>query len=75
MYSDLSLIRKHHVKLSLDDDESELIDAFVRFDGRPKAVLLRELMLEHARLVLTGQADLAPRIAANEGVRKALQTA
>lgn len=75
MYGDLSLIRKHTTKISLNDDEDDLVEAVVRYDGRPKAVLVRELLLEHARLVLAGQADLAPRAVANEGQGRVLQSA
>ena len=50
MYSDPALIREHVVKLRLNDNEQALIDAWVRYTGQQKAVLLREMLLEQARL-------------------------
>lgn len=52
MYSDPSLIRDHVVKLRLNDSEAKLVDAIVEYTGQQKAALLRELLLEQARLVL-----------------------
>lgn len=50
MYSDPSLIREHVVKLRLNENEADLIDAWVKYTGQQKAVLLREMLLEQARL-------------------------
>jgi hypothetical protein len=50
MYADPSLIRDHVVKLRLNDQEAELINAWVNYTGQQKAVLLREMLLEQARL-------------------------
>lgn len=52
MYSDPSLIRKHTVKLSFNDNESALIDAYVRYTGEEKAAFLRALILDRASEVL-----------------------
>ena len=49
-YTDPSLIREHVVKLRLNDREAKLIDAWVEYTGQQKAVLLREMLLEQARL-------------------------
>lgn len=54
MYTDPSLIRDHVVKLRLNENEARLIDAIVDYTGQQKAALLRELLLEQARLVLAG---------------------
>lgn len=72
MYADPSLIREHVVKLRLNDNEAELLDAVVNYTGQQKAPLLRELLLEHARLVLAGDANLAPSGANAEGPQMAL---
>ena len=66
MYSDPALIREHIIKIRLNDIEANLIDSLVHYTGQQKAPLLRELLLEQARLVLTGDADLARSEAANE---------
>lgn len=50
MYTDPSLIRDHVVKIRLNDPEAELIDAWVKYTGQQKAALLREMLLEQARL-------------------------
>jgi hypothetical protein len=52
MYADPSLIRKHAVKLSLNDVENELIQAWVNYHGGEKAAFIRDLVLEQARLDL-----------------------
>lgn len=67
MYADPSLIREHVVKLRLNDTEQELIDALVNYTGQQKAPLLRDLLLEQARMVLTGEANYAPAQQQNEG--------
>ena len=72
MYADPSLIREHVVKLRLNDTESELIDALVNYTGQQKAPLLRDLLLEQARLVLAGEANYGAANAANEGPQMAL---
>lgn len=52
MYSDPALIRKHAVKLSLNDLEYDLIQAWVKYHGGEAAPFVRELVLEQARLDL-----------------------
>lgn len=49
-YSDPALIRENVVKLRLNENEADLIDAWVKYTGQQKAVLLREMLLEQARL-------------------------
>lgn len=66
MYADPSLIRDHVVKLRLNDREAELINAWVNYTGQQKATLLREMLLEQARL------DLAGMAAENEGPQLSL---
>lgn len=60
MYSDPSLIRAHRVPVNFNDAEADVIDALVKYTGEQKAVLIRNLILEQARMVLSGQADYAP---------------
>ncbi len=72
MYADPSLVREHVVKLRLNDTEAELIDALVNYTGQQKAPLLRDLLLEQARLVLTGEANVPATAAQSEGPQMAL---
>jgi hypothetical protein len=57
MYTDPSLIREHVVKLRLNDQEWNLIDAWVNYTGQQRAVLLREMLLEQARMNLMADAQ------------------
>lgn len=59
MYSDPQFIRDHVVKLRLNDQESNLINAWVEYTGQQKAVLLREMLLEQARLDMAANLGLA----------------
>ena len=58
MYADPSLIREHVVKIRLNENEADLINAWVNYTGQQKAVLLREMLLEQARLDMA--ANFAP---------------
>jgi hypothetical protein len=69
MYADPSLIRDHVVKLRLNDREAELINAWVNYTGQQKATLLREMLLEQARL------DIAAMTGASEGSQMSLLSA
>ena len=60
MYADPALIRANPVRVNFNDAEAELISALVKYTGQQRAVLIRDLILEQARLVLSGQADYAP---------------
>jgi hypothetical protein len=72
MYADPSQIRDNVVKLRFNDTEAELIDAITNYTGQQKAALLRELLLEQARLVLAGEANYAPLPQQSEGPQLAL---
>lgn len=61
MYADPSLLREKTVKLSFNDLENNLIQAWVDYHGGQKAAFIRELVLEQARL------DLGLESAASEG--------
>lgn len=50
MYADPSFIREHVVKIRLNENEADLIDAWVKYTGQQKAVLLREMLLKQAQL-------------------------
>ncbi len=52
MYADPSQIRAHTIKLSLNDLENDLVQAWVNYHGSQKAAFIRELVLEQARLDL-----------------------
>lgn len=70
MYADPSLIREHVVKIRLNDNEAELINAWVNYTGQQKAVLLRDMLLEQAMLDMGVNA--APMISVNEVPQLAL---
>jgi hypothetical protein len=57
MYADPSLIRDKTVKLSFNDLENDLIQAWVNYHGAEKAAFIRELVLEQARLDLGLDSD------------------
>lgn len=67
MYTDPSQIRQHVVKLRFNETEAELIDAITNYTGQQKAALLRELLLEQARLVLAGEANYGGAEQGTEG--------
>jgi hypothetical protein len=66
MYADPALIRNNPIRVNFNDAEADLISALVNYTGQQRAVLIRELILEQARLVLSGQADYAPNASRNE---------
>ena len=61
MYADPSLIRDKTVKLSFNDLENDLIQAWVNYHGAEKAAFIRELVLEQARLDLGLEAEAMER--------------
>jgi hypothetical protein len=69
MYSDPTLVREHVVKIRLNDNEADLINAWVKYTGQQKAVLLREMLLEQATL------DMAVNFAPVQGVQEVPQLA
>ena len=66
MYADPALIRKHTVKLSFNDREDDLTQAWVNYHGGQKAAFIRDLILEQARL------DLGLEAPAQEGQQLSL---
>lgn len=72
MYTDPSLIRDNYVKISLNDLEDDLIQAWVNYTGRQKATFIREKLLEQARLDLG--IDPAAKHAVNEGLQMQLSS-
>jgi hypothetical protein len=58
MYADPSLIRDVVIKVRLSEKEVNLLNAVVEYTGQQKSTLMRELFIEQARLVLSGQADI-----------------
>lgn len=57
MYADPDLIRDKTVKLSFNDLENDLIQAWVNYHGAQKAAFIRDLVLEQARLDLGLDSD------------------
>lgn len=58
MYTDPTQLRQHVVKIRLNDREAELLNAWTNYTGQQKAVLLREMLLEQARLDLEANLGL-----------------
>ena len=58
MYSDPSQIRNTVLRVRLSEAEDDLLDAIVKYTGGQKSTLMRELFMEQAKLVLSGQADI-----------------
>lgn len=75
MYADPSLIRSEFVKIRLNEREAALLDKIVEYTGQQKSTLLREMLLEQASLVLSGQADYSPEIEIIEEPQLALSLA
>ena len=71
MYADPSLIRDVIIKVRLNDAESDLIDAVVKYTGQQKSTVIRELFMSGAQKVLSGELD----IDSAGHVREELQTA
>lgn len=46
MYADPRKIKKNEVKLRLDDDVSELVDALVKNTGGQRAVIVRDIFMK-----------------------------
>lgn len=61
MYADPDLIRDKTVKLSFNDLENDLIQAWVNYHGAQKAAFIRDLVLEQARLDLGLDSDGSER--------------
>ncbi len=66
MYTDPSLIREHVVKLRFNDREAALINAWIDYTGQQKATLIRQMVLEQARL------DLEATLGSGEGPQRSL---
>lgn len=73
MYADPSLIRENFVKLSFNDLEHDLIQAWVNYRGGQKAAFLRDMVLEQARIELG--LDAAGNPLQSEGHQLALMRA
>lgn len=58
MYADPSQIRDVVLRVRLSEAEDDLLNAIVRYTGQQKSTLMRELFIEQAKLVLSGQADV-----------------
>jgi hypothetical protein len=58
MYADPSQIRSVILRVRLTEAEDELLDAVVKYTGQQKSSLMRELFMEQAKLVLSGEADI-----------------
>ena len=72
MYADPTLIRRHRVTLYLNDAEADLIEATNNYLGGEKAPMLREMLIDSAHRVLTGEANLSTSSPNNEAPQMAL---
>lgn len=73
MYSDPSQIRSNTIKVSLNESEAALVDAYCAYTGKQKAAFVRELILAAAQRSLFG--DGAANGLAMEGPNLALKSA
>lgn len=71
MYADPSLIRDVVIRVRLNDAEAKLLDAVTEYTGQQKSTLLRELFIEQAKLVLSGQGDIGSSGSLFEGEQRA----
>jgi hypothetical protein len=55
MYADPSKIRSHTIKIRLNDEEANFLDAFVAYTGDERAPVARELLLKQLMLALFGE--------------------
>lgn len=60
MYQDTNRIRARRVAINLDRYEAQLIDALVDYTGLPRAIVLRKLAMDGARLLLLGSEPSLP---------------
>jgi hypothetical protein len=65
-YADPANIREREVRLRLNEREWGLVRSLVDYTGQQMGPLLREMLLSHASLVLSGQADVALSRASSE---------
>lgn len=52
MYADPKKIKKHQIKISLDDESNELIEALTNASGGQKSVVARDILLRGIAVVL-----------------------
>lgn len=57
-YADPSQIRDIVMRVRLSEAEDNLLNAITAYTGQQKSTLMRDLFIEQARLVLSGQADV-----------------
>jgi len=74
-YSDPSLLREFEARVRLNERENELVSALCNFTGQQKGVLLREIILDFAQKVLSGQADLPAQRSMGESPQQVRITA
>lgn len=73
MYADPALIRDHPVRVYFNEQEANLVGALTDYTGEQRAVLIRNLILEQAARILSGEADYAPNANLFEQAQQALK--
>ena len=58
MYADPRLIKKHEIKLRIDDDTNELVEALVKNTGGQKSVISRDIFLRGLKLACCSKQEL-----------------
>lgn len=58
MYADPSLIRATVIRVRLNEAESELLEAIVKYTGQQKSTLIRDLFMSGAQKLLAGESDI-----------------
>jgi hypothetical protein len=61
MYPDPKRVRDNRITLRLDDYEFALVTALANYVGEQPATLVRETLLNQARLLLPVEANVEPR--------------
>lgn len=75
MYADPTLLRDHPVRVYFNESEAKLVEALTEYTGEQKAVLIRNLILDQAAAILSGQADYDPNRQMFEQPQQALRRA
>lgn len=57
MYDDPRHLRDHVVKVSLNEDEMELLGAIAKFNGHQKSPLARKLLLDGLRRMMADESQ------------------
>ena len=72
MYADPSKIRNVVLRVRLTEEEDNLLNAVVAYTGQQKSSLMRDLFIDQATRVLSGQGDVGTGTFGNEVPQQAM---